>query len=147
MLGASAALEYERAASMRDKLGRLEELRAQFERLRFAVESLSFVYTVPGYGGEDRVYLIRRGRVRAEDIPPATARDRRRHARLLGEVFGGAEHEGARLPTHEIDELLLLSWWFRTHPGELERTAAVDGKRSRRVRVVPGADARAERIA
>jgi excinuclease ABC subunit C len=147
MLRASADLEYERAASMRDKLQRLEELRDQFERLRFAVESLSFLYTVPGFKGEDRVYLIRRGRVRAEDIPPATARDRRRHARLVAEVFGSAEREGARLPTHEIDELLLLSWWFRTHPGEMQRTAAVDGVRSRKVRVVPGPHAREERIA
>jgi len=147
MLRASAALEFERAASMRDKLERLEALREQFERLRFAVESLSFVYTVPGWNGEDRVYLIRRGRVRAEDIPPADARDKRRHARLLADVYGGAEHEGARVPTHEIDELLLLSWWFRTHPAELERTAGVRVGASRRVRVVPGAGAPAERIA
>jgi excinuclease ABC subunit C len=147
MLRASAELEYERAASMRDKLSRLEELRDQFERLRFAVESLSFLYTVPGWNGEDRVYLIRRGRVRAEDVPPATARDERRHARLVAEVFGTAEREGARLPTHEIDELLLLSWWFRTHPGEMGRTAPVDGARSRRVRVVPGRDVSEERIA
>lgn len=147
MLTASAALEFERAASLRDKLERLEALRDQFERLRFAVESLSFLYTVPGWDGEDRVYLIRRGRVRAEDIPPEGARDRRRHARLVAEVFGGAEHEGARLPTHEIDELLLLSWWFRTHPAELERTAAVRVSKSRRVRVVPSANEAAERIA
>lgn len=146
MQRASTELEFERAASMRDKLARLEALRDQFERLRFAVESLSFAYTVPGWGGEDRVYLIRRGRVRAEDVPPAGARDRRRHARLLAAVFG-AELEGARLPTHEIDELLLLSWWFRTHPAELARTAAVEITPSRRVRVVPGAGAAAERIA
>ena len=147
MLRASTDLEYERAASMRDKLQRLEALRDQFERLRFAVESLSFVYTVPGWGGEDRVYLVRRGRVRAEDAPPAGVRDRRRHTRLIAEVFGSAEREGARLPTHEIDELLLLSWWFRTHPAELARTAAVEVTPSRRVRVVPGAGAAAERIA
>jgi excinuclease ABC subunit C len=147
MLRASAELEYERAASMRDKLERLEALRDQFERLRFAVESLTFAYHVPGWKGEDRVYLIRRGRVRAEDVPPVTPRDRRRHAALAAAVFGAAEREGARLPTHEIDELLLLSWWFRTHPAEMARTAPVSGTRSRRVRVVPGADAAEERIA
>jgi excinuclease ABC subunit C len=146
MSRASAALEFERAASMRDKLQRLEALRDQFERLRFAVESLSFLYTVPGWGGDDRVYFIRRGRVRAEDVPVSTPRDRRRHARLVGSVFG-AELDGARLPTHEIDELLLLSWWFRTHPAELEHTAPANTKRSRLVRVVPGPHASAERIA
>ena len=146
MLRASGALEFERAASIRDKLERLETLRDQFERLRFAVESLSFAYTVPGWEGDDRVYFIRRGRVRAEDVPPATARDRRRHRRLADAVFG-VEREGARLPTHEIDELLLLSWWFRTHPTELDRTAPLGMRPSPRVRVVPGLDAPAERIA
>jgi excinuclease ABC subunit C len=147
MLRASAALEFERAASLRDKLERLDALRAQFERLRFAVESLSFAYTVPGWQGEDRVYLIRRGRVRAEDVPPVAARDRRRHRRLVEAVFGDAEREGAQVPIHEIDELLLLSWWFRTHPRELGRTAPMDAAPSRRVRVVPGAGAPRERIA
>ena len=66
MEAASERLEYERAAVLRDKLKRLEALRGQFARLRFAVETLSFAYTVPGHDGDDRVYLIRRGRVRAE---------------------------------------------------------------------------------
>ena len=29
---------------------------------------------------------------------------------------------GSAVPTHEIDELLLLSWWFRHRPAELART-------------------------
>src|SRR5664279_5066532 len=103
MLRASAEMEYERAASMRDKLERLEALRDQFERLRFAVESLSFSYHVPGWNGEDRVYLIRRGRVRAEGAPPVSAKEKRHHALVMEEVFGTRESEGARLPTHEID--------------------------------------------
>ena len=51
---ASNKLEYERAASYRDKLKRLEALRKEFGRLRFADESLSFSYTVPGFDGSDR---------------------------------------------------------------------------------------------
>jgi excinuclease ABC subunit C len=119
---ASDKLEFERAASMRDKLQRLEALKQQFLRFRFAVETLSFVYTVPGFEGEDRVYLIRRGRVRAEDIPPQSERDHRRLARLTEAVYGTAERETTQIPTHEIDELLLLSSWFRRFPGELART-------------------------
>ena len=66
----------------------------------------------------------------------------------MREAVFGAEQEGARLPTHEIDELLLLSWWFRTHPAELKRTVAPGStKGTSRVRVVPGAGTRAERIA
>ena len=75
MEAASERLEFERAASLRDKLKRLEALREQFARLRFAVETLSFVYTVPGYEGDDRVYLIRRGRVRGESPLPQTTDD------------------------------------------------------------------------
>jgi excinuclease ABC subunit C len=122
----SDRLEFERAASMRDKLQRLEALKQQFLRFRFAVESLSFIYTVPGFGGEDRVYLIRRGRVRAEDIPPAAARDRRRLAHLTDAIYGTAERDTAQVPTHEIDELLLLSSWFRRFPSELTRTVRAD---------------------
>ena len=73
MEAASERLEYERAAALRDKLKRLEALRGQFARLRFAVETLSFVYTVPGHEADDRVYLIRRGRVRGETALPRDA--------------------------------------------------------------------------
>jgi excinuclease ABC subunit C len=119
---ASDKMEFERAASMRDKLQRIEALKQQFLRFRFAVETLSFIYTVPGYDGEDRVYLIRRGRVRAEDIPPQAERDHRRLAQLTEAVYGTSERETTQIPTHEIDELLLLSSWFRRFPAELART-------------------------
>jgi hypothetical protein len=38
-------------------------------------------------------------------------------------VFAPAERNTAAVPTHEIDELLLLSSWFRRFPDELARTA------------------------
>ncbi len=122
----SARLEFERAASLRDKLGRLEELKRQFLRFRFAMDTLSFIYTVPGHGGEDRVYLIRRGRVRAEGAAPTTAAERARLGQLAATVFGSNERETAQLPSHEIDELLLLSSWFRRFPAELEKTRRAD---------------------
>ncbi|OYV65526.1 MAG: hypothetical protein B7Z72_12200, partial [Gemmatimonadetes bacterium 21-71-4] len=121
MEASAERLEFERAASLRDKLGRLEELRAQFERLRFAIESLTFPYRVKGVDGDDRVYLIRRGRIRAEQPAPRTRAARRALRELQERVFGAVEPEGSRVPTHEIDELNLLSSWFRTHPGELKR--------------------------
>ncbi|HEX5436098.1 MAG TPA: GIY-YIG nuclease family protein [Gemmatimonadaceae bacterium] len=122
----SERLEFERAGALRDKLYRLEELREQFYRFRFAVETLSFVYTVPGHDGDDRVYLVRRGRVRAECPAPRTARDRTALRRLVERVFSRTEPEGAQLPAHEIDELLLLSSWFRRFPQELERTVQAE---------------------
>ena len=122
MLASSERMEFERAASLRDKLGRLEGLREQFIRFRFAVETLSFLYPVAGHDGDDRVYLIRRGRVRAERPLPKSAAERAELLALADDVFNGVEFEGAAVPTHEIDELLLLSSWFRRFPSELERT-------------------------
>ena len=142
MEAASERLEYERAATLRDKLKRVEALRSQFARLRFAVETLSFVYTVPGYEADDRVYLIRRGRVRGETALPVEPVDMDRSRRdltarepaqagtlmrLIDEVFTPNERDTGQIPTHEIDELLLLSSWFRRFPDELERTSAAQG--------------------
>jgi excinuclease ABC subunit C len=126
MQSSSDRMEFERAAALRDKLGRLEELREQFGRLRFAVETLSFLYTVRGHEGDDRLYLIRRGRVRAEVPPPRTARDRRSVDALIASVYTPSERATTSVPTHEVDELLLLSSWFRRNPGELDNTRRAD---------------------
>jgi excinuclease ABC subunit C len=129
----SERLEFERAASLRDKVSRLEALREQFIRFRFAIETLSFVYSVPGHGGDDRVYLIRRGRVRSEHPAPTCPVTREALRAAADDVFGSVEREGASVPTHEIDELLLLSSWFRRFPAELKRTEAhKPPKRARR---------------
>jgi excinuclease ABC subunit C len=133
MEAASERLEFERAAHLRDKLHRLESLKEQFIRFRFAVETLSFVYPVAGHEGDDRVYVIRRGRVRAESPAPRTVRERARLRRTVAEIFDRAEHKGAQIPTHEIDELLLLSSWFRRFPAELARTRAPGDLQATRV--------------
>ncbi|MEO8336585.1 MAG: UvrB/UvrC motif-containing protein [bacterium] len=122
MVAASERLEFERAASLRDKVHRLEGLREQFIKFRFAVETLSFVYTVPGYEGDDRLYLIRRGRVRGEYALPRSEPDRVRLLEMVEDVFNPVERDTAQVPSHEIDELLLLSSWFRRFPAELGRS-------------------------
>lgn len=125
MEASSARLEFERAAALRDKVQRLEELRVQFLRLRFGVESLTFVYTVPGYQGDDRVYLIRRGRVRDERPSPRTPNDKAALERAIEDVYGPVERPTTRVPTHEIDEMLLLTSWFGRFPQEMERVRQV----------------------
>jgi len=132
MDAASELLEFERAAHYRDKLRRLELLREQLSRLRFAVETLSFVYRVPGEEGDDRLYLIRRGRVRAECAAPRSRAEHANYKALVGEVFTPPERDTAQVATHEIDELLLLSSWFRRYPDQLaavERPEDVLGRR------------------
>jgi excinuclease ABC subunit C len=122
----SKRLEFERAAQLRDKMQRLESLREQFERLRFAVESLSFVYTVPGHGDEHRAYIVRRGRIRADLPAPQTPDERSALAVRAAEIFAPAELKSATVPAHEVDELMLLSSWFRKFPAELERTVPAE---------------------
>ncbi len=116
-------LEFERAAHVRDKIGRLESLRDQFARLRVAVEQLSFVYEVPGRDEQDRVYVIRRGRVRAELAAPRTPAEREALAARVAGIFAPPEHVTATVPVHEIDELLLIAGWFRKFPHEHARTS------------------------
>jgi excinuclease ABC subunit C len=124
------ALQFERAALLRDKVRRLEGLRDQFDRLRYAIDNLTFAYTVPGHDGEDRVYLIRRGRVRDEMTVPRRSRDRARLHERAAAVFDPPEHGGAAVPAHEVDELLMLSSWFRRFPEELARTVPPDALRA-----------------
>jgi excinuclease ABC subunit C len=118
MAAASDALDFEKAAFWRDKLKRLEGLRAQFDRLRFAVEQLSFAYHVPGHDGDDRTYLVRRGRVRRELAAPTPGE----LAAAMAAEFAGGPRDGGAIPTHEVDELLLLTSWFANRPDELART-------------------------
>jgi excinuclease ABC subunit C len=122
---ASESLQFERAASYRDKLSRLEVLREQFARLRFAVETLSFVYTVPGHDGADRVYVVKRGVVRAELDKPRSSWQRAKLKKLVADIFSDGTTTAMSVPTHEIDELLLLSSWFRRFPKEMGRTRKV----------------------
>jgi hypothetical protein len=41
-------------------------------------------------------------------------------------VYTPPEKKSSSIPTHEIDELLLLSSWFRRNPGELDHTSRTD---------------------
>jgi len=124
MQSASEQMAFERAGLLRDKLQRLEGLREQFIRFRFAIETLSFIYTVPGHEGDDRVYLIRRGRVRGEFGMPRSEQERMRLLEMVESVFNPSERDTAQVPSHEVDELLLLSSWFRRFPSELTRSSA-----------------------
>jgi hypothetical protein len=120
---AAESLQFERAASLRDKLRRLEGCSEQFARLRFAVEELSFLYTVsrgtPATTG--RTWCGAAACARA-----AGAQRAREHARLrelAREVFAPPERRSAAVPTHEVEELLLLSSWFRRFPASCRTRA------------------------
>jgi excinuclease ABC subunit C len=126
MQASSDALDFERAAVMRDKLQRLESLREQFARLRFALESLSFVYTVPDVRGGKYSYVVRRGRVRHEGPAPRTAAERVAFDARARELLAPKERGDKTVPGHEVDEVLLVAAWFRKYPKELEQTVAIE---------------------
>jgi excinuclease ABC subunit C len=122
MQEASDRLEFERAGVLRNKRQRLEELRDRFDRMRFAAESLTFAYRVPGVEGDDRVYLIRRGVVRAELPAPGTNEDEAALRDAARKVVAEIPVTSPRsIPQHEVDELLVIAAWFRANPGELQR--------------------------
>jgi excinuclease ABC subunit C len=44
---------------------------------------------------------------------------------LVEDIFSPNDKPTQQIPTHEIDELLLLSSWFRRFPKEMKRTKQV----------------------
>jgi excinuclease ABC subunit C len=128
MQAAAEAMEFEHAARLRDRIHPVQVIRAEMQRLREAVEGLTFVYGVPGVGGDDRVYVIRRGTVRAIAPRPRTPRARAALARLAGSLLAAPEPDGGAVRRNQIDEILLLLRWFRSRPQERAWTAPDPGQ-------------------
>jgi len=122
MAAASERLEFEYAALLRDRLDRLRDFRDQLVAFRGAVEDLTFVYRVPGHDGDDRVYLIRRGRIRRELPHPKGKRARRSVARAVEEVFAEVDRGPGGLEPQDAAEILLVARWFRLRPRERRHT-------------------------
>jgi excinuclease ABC subunit C len=118
MAVASAQLSYERAGWLRDRLAALETLNAQLARVREALQRPSFAYRIPGVAGDDRLYLIRDGRV----IGEAAVRDVDAIDHLLT-LESRPVSTATALTVDALEELTLLEHWFRTRAEESSRTA------------------------
>jgi excinuclease ABC subunit C len=129
MAVAADRLHFEYAAQLRDRMMRLEDARAELVSLRGIIDSLSFVYRVPGHNGEDRVYIVRRGSIREEAPAPGSDADRTALAERAHRVLTRRETFARVAPT-QAAEILLLARWFRLRPAELERTWCVGGRRA-----------------
>lgn len=115
---ASARLQYEYAAELRDRILRLESSRDELVSLGGVIDALSFVYAPPPRGAAPCVYLVRRGIVH-EELP--APRDDDERAALLERaraVFRRRHH--ARIRPTQAAEILLLARWFRLRPEELD---------------------------
>jgi excinuclease ABC subunit C len=117
MHAAGERLQFELAAELRDRIGRLERVRDELAGLGRALENLTFIYPVRGHAGEDHLYLLRRGRVRGELAVPVDAAGRAAARRLIEQVYGTPEREAGVPPRHAA-EVLLVARWFRLRPAE-----------------------------
>lgn len=111
MAAASAALSYERAGWLRDRLAALQELEGQLARVREALSRPSCVCAVPGQQGDDRLYLIRHGCVIAEarcDDPDSI--------NALQALETSTHRSPSGVTVDRLDELLLVESWLRGRP-------------------------------
>lgn len=123
---AADRLQYEYAAELRDRMHHLEDARAELVSLRGFIESLSFIYEVPGHGDDNRVYIIRRGSIREERRAPTDEAAREELMERARRLLRRRETYARVIPT-QAAEILLLARWFRLRPHELDRTWRLDG--------------------
>ncbi len=121
MLAASEAMQFERAAALRDRLDSLRWLSEHLARVREAAQH-SFVYPITSEGGAETWYLIRRGHVRAAVAAPDGDSGRAAATAALEAVYRQASDLPGPPGLDEIDGVLLVAAWFRRHPEEQQRT-------------------------
>jgi excinuclease ABC subunit C len=126
MQDAAAQARFEVAARWREKFEQLEWLLAATSRARSARDLLTFVYRDTGEFGDDRVYLVRQGVVRASFPYPSTPIEREAFRAVVAEEAARPAPPSGPLPLESIDEILLLMSWFRAHPEALRRTSPYD---------------------
>ena len=119
---AATRLDFEYAARLRDRLDRLAGFRDELTAFRGEVAGLTFVYRVPGFKGDDRLYLIRGGRIRCELPHPKGRAAREAAIQRIEEVYGSAQQGPDGLTAEEAAEVLLVARWFRSRPKERRRT-------------------------
>jgi len=119
---AVSRMDFEYAALIRDRLERLREFQEHLTAFRGRVESLSFLYRVPGFKGDDRLYLIRKGRIRDEIPYPRSSKERGRVAARVERVFGEADPGPEALTPEAAAEILLVARWFKLRKKERKRT-------------------------
>jgi excinuclease ABC subunit C len=122
MQAAAANSQFELAARWRHKFEQLEWLLAATSRARSAIDLLTFVYRDPGDFGDDRIYLLKRGVVRACFPCPSTPIEHQAFRGVVAEEARQTAVPTGPLPLDSIDEVLLMMAWFRAHPDALRRT-------------------------
>lgn len=123
MFACAERLEFERAASLRNRILRLTWLHERLQQFHASVDRLTFRYRAVGADGSEYEYLVRRGTVRAERLAPVAAEDIAKWEAEARRIFDDADSNGAGVPLHDLDEFHLVASWFRRHPAEKARTS------------------------
>lgn len=118
MADAAASHQFERAASLRDRIDDLFWLQERLAWLQTARREFSFVYPVEGVW-----YVLRGGRVMAAVQAPKCRRSRKTALRAVDSIFpvGGGS---SIIPNEMYDHVLLVAAWFRRHADEKQRILA-----------------------
>lgn len=116
MQEASVAMQFERAAALRDRLAEVQWLWDKLNWLRNARKENTFIYPLTGPDQRTVWYLIHRGRVRGACYRPGCAASAEASLKLLEEVY--AMDLGAGITPNQVDHVLLVASWFRKYPTE-----------------------------
>jgi excinuclease ABC subunit C len=119
---ATRSLNFEYAATVRDRIHRLEELRDELVGLRDTIDQLSFVYRVAGTAGGDRAYVIRRGQVLADMPAPVEPEQTASFRARAGRLLSGLSPSVLSVGETEATEILMIARWFGRRPWELDHT-------------------------
>jgi excinuclease ABC subunit C len=114
---------FEYAAVVLERIELLEGVRASLLRTERSLSELTAVYRVAGHGGEDRVYVLHRGLVRAEAPAPRDRREEREVMRRADRILSAPPLSPPRAGADGVAEMLLVERWFRRHPDEHRRLA------------------------
>jgi excinuclease ABC subunit C len=122
MMAAAAALAYERAAALRDKLEVFRWLRHQLDVLQTARERHTFVYAVSGLAERNLWYLIRQGHAETVLPAPTDTPSRQAMAAVLEKIYPTPPALVPPGPVEDVETVLLVAGWFRRHPEERTQT-------------------------
>ena len=109
---------YEYAAVVKERMELLEAHRGSLLRMERALEALSALYHVSGHDGDDRLYLLQRGLVRAEMKVPRSDSERRAMRARAERILGSPAPPYSRIGGDGVAEMLLVERWFRRNPQE-----------------------------
>ncbi len=126
MAAAAAGMNFEYAATLRDRIDRLRGIRDELVALRSTIESLTFVYPVPGHAGDDRCYIIRQGDVLADVASPTAAPERTALLELAERLCSGGRRHPFGVAPAQATEILTVARWFRLRPAERQRALRWD---------------------